>query len=994
MAETFTVEQLREAARRAHAAGDIEAARKLIARGRALEGGAPPPPPIPAAGTPFPAEEPGMIETIMSDYVQPGFETGANWAGYGAQELARGAVNVLGAPVDLVNASPMLLNILPGEQGMQPFSDRPFMGSRQIWDAITAPRDIVKQDVLGVEGGDQQPTGMGQRIFGRVMNEIGANALPVGAALTLGRAMGPTGARAMQESGNALQSLFGRMAESAAVNPAVFAGREMGMATGAGLGAGTAREVYSDGDPNTVTGGEAMADLIGAIFGGLATAGVQAGVNTVKDMGTAVTGMGANTAVKDAVAGQLAEAANAPLTPAGTRDTTGLAQTLAGGARRVTEVVPGFRPSTADVTQNPGLANLEYGRQTGPNAGLYADTRAANADAAAAAIDANAPTATPGAFRDALETRRTEALTAVDAEVSVAQAEFETAAANLQAVQSGEARGQTVRAALDEALGKAREVERAAWADVQGEVDPAPLASAFDGITSKLTEAERRIISDATPATQTPGNLTPDQPQGPVPSQVLDAYGRPMMKDVPSVSGMTDLGEITSLRSELTTKIRQANADGDPNKARILQQYVDAIDGYMNTVPGLEAPLANARQISFDLNERFTRRGTPVADTLATRPSGGPVVPDSNVARQFIQPDEGQASVIDRVLAETGPTASAASARAALQDQILADVGSRGLLDKPSELQAYLNQYSTVFSRFPELRDQFGSAAALRTKLTEAQAAKATTERTLGTPDKAGTSQVAKYLAFGDERAVDAMSGVVNAKDPARAADELLSFAGNDPQTLEGARAAFWKLMEREGKSKGATTRGADGAQPWRPASIFNFLNDPKVGAVAQRLYADNPEHLDNVKAIAETLRTLNFRDTGKVPNSSGTPQALRGSDVLPTTETLGAYSFAYQRGQVGLPFIGLRLVSTMARKATLKGKGEQFQKLLDQALLDPELAALLLRENNPANVEAMSRAAKSWLGVRSAWVDDLLAGDEPAEDEDSALVDTIMGGQ
>lgn len=990
----YTEQQLKDAARKALAAGDTAAAKRLTDAARAAGAGAAVTPPAPAgtsqvvtdprvnipAGA-LPAEPPGMIETIMSDYVQPGFETTANWAGYGAQELARGAVNVLGAPVDLVNASPMLLNILPGEQGMQPFSDRPFMGSRQIWDAITAPRDIVKQDVLGVEGGDQQPTGMGQRIFGRVMNEIGANALPVGAALTLGRAMGPTGARAMQESGNALQSLFGRMAESAAVSPATFAGREMGMATGAGLGAGLAREAYSDGDPNTVTGGEAVADLIGAIFGGLGVAGAQAGLNAAKDMGTAVTGMGANTAVKDAVAGQLAEAANAPLTPAGTRDTTGLAQTLAGGARRVTDVVPGFRPSTADVTQNPGLANLEYGRQTGPNAGLYADTRAANTDAAAAAIDANAPTATPGAFRDALETRRTEALTEADSAVSKAQAEFETAAANLQAVQSGEARGQTVRAALDEALGKAREVEREAWSAVQGEADVAPLASSFDDVTAGLTLAEREALADVQGTLSIPSRLMPED-------EVAAAAGVPVRLD-----------EITGLRSRLTTAQRQASAAGDPNKARVLEKYVAAVDQFLDGTGAGDA-LANARQISFDLNERFTRRGTPTAEALASRPSGGPIVPDSRVTPQFVQPDAGQASNSTRLLRETAGVTDTAipegpsAAKQALADQILADVQSRGLIEKPDQLQAYLAQYDRVFSQFPELRRELGTAAALRTKLTEAQAAKVATERTLGTPDKAGTSQVAKYLAFGDERAVDAMSGVVNAKDPARAADELLSFAGNDPQTLEGARAAFWKLMEREGKSKGATTRGADGAQPWRPASIFNFLNDPKVGAVAQRLYADNPEHLDNVKAIAETLRTLNFRDTGKVPNSSGTPQALRGSDVLPTTETLGAYSFAYQRGQVGLPFIGLRLVSTMARKATLKGKGEQFQKLLDQALLDPELAALLLRENNPANVEAMSRAAKSWLGVRSAWVDDLLAGDEPAEDEDSALVDTIMGDQ
>ncbi len=112
-----------------------------------------------------------------------------------------------------------------------------------------------------------------------------------------------------------------------------------------------------------------------------------------------------------------------------------------------------------------------------------------------------------------------------------------------------------------------------------------------------------------------------------------------------------------------------------------------------------------------------------------------------------------------------------------------------------------------------------------------------------------------------------------------------------------------------------------------------------------ERLYADNPEHVANIETIAQTLRTLDVRTTAKVPNTSGTPQALTGNAILPSAETVGSRMFAVKRGQVGVGFTAFNLVSIIARRAVLKGRGEEFQTLLDEALLDPKLAAAILKE-------------------------------------------------
>jgi hypothetical protein len=52
-----------------------------------------------------------------------------------------------------------------------------------------------------------------------------------------------------------------------------------------------------------------------------------------------------------------------------------------GDTTRPSDIIPGFRGSLADVTQNPGLASLEYSRQSGQNSGMFTTRRTANNEA-------------------------------------------------------------------------------------------------------------------------------------------------------------------------------------------------------------------------------------------------------------------------------------------------------------------------------------------------------------------------------------------------------------------------------------------------------------------------------------------------------------------------------------------------------------------------------------------------------------------------------------
>ncbi|MCX8955604.1 hypothetical protein OU790_19495, partial [Ruegeria sp. NA] len=80
---------------------------------------------------------------------------------------------------------------------------------------------------------------------------------------------------------------------------------------------------------------------------------------------------------------------------------------------------------------------------------------------------------------------------------------------------------------------------------------------------------------------------------------------------------------------------------------------VGAIDRFLDdAAPEVVEEMQAARAVSRDLNDRFTRPTTPIAQTL-DRNQGQPRVPDSEVAGKFVRPNEGQASSIDTLLKET-----------------------------------------------------------------------------------------------------------------------------------------------------------------------------------------------------------------------------------------------------------------------------------------------------------------------------------------------------
>lgn len=880
--------------------------------------------------------------------------------GVGTQ-FARGArtglAAVAGLPVDAVNNAPRLANLIPGVDGVGPISDKPFLGSQYNDEALGG---------FGLLPEAPAPNGFIERGARRVGQEIGGAVVPVGGALAAAGRLGVQGARE-------LGPLARTFVEPAAIAPGKFAAKEAVVATGAGQGAAIANELV---DPNT-TGGQ-WADILGAIFGAGATgvAGtVGGGLKNVVDAVRQNPNY-ADQIVRDAVVDRVGKAANLPgsETPGGTFDVDPLVQAIDSGRTKPSDVIPGYSDTLADRTGNPGLAAMEYGRQSGEGAGQFAQRRSTNTEAVDTAMRAIEPQATPGALRTELEAERGTQLGAAAQATGSAQQRFDAAAARLEPSMSGEGRGSVVRDALEEAKAAARDIEREAYPSLAGvQADVAPLARSMNDYIGGLSRAEREAFVPS---------------QAGIPDDIVRAVTGDG-QDPSSVVAPTSMNEVTGLRSVLNARMREASAGQRVDEARVIGGLLQRIDGFLDeALPGeLRVQDARAREISRALNDTFTRRGTPVAGVLK-RGENAQTYPTTNdtVAPRFVRGDEQNASALRDVRSTVGgfesTNARLPEVDAALQDQVRADINR--IRDKPDQLARYATENSQVLDTYPELRAQIDEAVGAGRGAKTAGETEKALQSDIGTDTQPGRGTVGRYLQYSDANAERAISEVLAAKDPGKAADDLMNFVKDKPEAVEGARAAFWQKLKSESQSTDNAQRSGSGTRAWRGDWLKSWMDKPATQAVMERLYRDNPGHLDTLRKYADVLDNADLRVRGKAMGTSGTSQGV--SNIL-TPETLQSRTYAYMRGQVSGTYLATSIAAVIARRAVRGARANAIERMTDKALLDPDFARDLLKDNNPANRAALARKAKAYLGNEASTFVNLMN-----EDEDDDETTNIIG--
>lgn len=985
-----------------------------------------------AAGNPVAMLPPGANYNPTPDTPDATSEPQRTWgdtiSGLGASladGLRQGATMVAGAPVDLVNNAPRLANLLPGVEGVGPMTENPVGGSASLDEllrtisgvagATTAlPIDAALGTNLGGGFGragpgglpivpDYEPQGGVERVVNRIGQEVGATAVPVGGAIAKAATMPLSTVNRMAAApktvGEGVASMF---LQPAAVAPGILAGREAGYAVGGGLGAGLANEMAGDNQG-------VVSDVLGSIAGVGATAGASGLVGAGRNVLAGATNNPtfaddvANSAVAERVinsstqmqrqAARLAEA-GIPPSQITTDDIVRALRTPA----PVEEAVPGYRANIADRTQDPGLATLAYNSDAA-NPGAASARRTGNEVAVNETMTGLAPAGDPGRFRSNLQAGVDARIGAAQSAQEGAQGVFEDLVQALQPVmREATARGSSIRAALADAYDSAQERVRGMYGAIDADgtlLDPTDLVNRATAVDTNLArnDAKRFRPTEAeTIREMLPGDRAPLRETG-----LVNEFNRPIFVEnapanagnLPALPGAAigrpgttvPMSDVSAIRSGLTDDLRAAQGAGNTQQARILSRYVEAIDGYLdeNLPEGLRVALDDARAARRDVGERFERPGTALEAILSRREGGGFALDDSAVPSQFAQPDQGRLTDLRAALREAGGDPRL---REGLADEVRSAVVQNGLLDKPKALGRYMAERQVLLSEFPELRAQLEQAGASRAALAEAERTASETTRRLTTP---GRSAEASYLKDVEDPAA-AMRSVIANPDPRKAVADLLATASS-PQAKADLRAALWEEVKRTGRLQADSMTGET---RWNGKKLRALFDDPKFTAVAEELWADDPQDLASIKQVFGALAGAEGSSRARVPGSSGTPQALSGAlDPALTASSIASRARSVSRSQLSPSIAAVDILGTWLRRRSAQVQSRAIDTITAAVVNNPGLAADLLEKYNPATAAARRRMLTQKYGVRATTLLNVL---DEAENDDPVL--TAIAGE
>lgn len=414
---------------------------------------------------------------------EPGWmDTAGGYAASLFDGVRQGTAMVAGAPVDLMNNAPRLLNILPGVEGVGPMTDNP-IGGRDTIDLLLRGGGLVS---------DYEPRSGGERIVNRVGEEIGASVVPTVGAIGRASAVAPQAVNRMVTAPRSVgEGIAGMFLKPAQVDPAGLMRREAAYAAGAGAGAGIANEVAGENQG-------VVSDLLGSLLGTGAIATFNGLLGGAKNLYAGATG---NPAYMDNVAGEVvadrlvdnSTQMQQQFARTGNVDTDQLVSALRRPAA-VEDAVPGYRADIGDRTLDPGLSTFAR-NANGVSPGARTERLVANNTAVAERMSGLAPDGDASRLRVDLQSgvdrQIADALTAQDA----ARVGFDDAA---QAVQPGmpdaTARGSAMRSALADSYSTAQRGVDAKYATVDQSsamVDPAPFRDAMARVDGTLPLNDR-----------------------------------------------------------------------------------------------------------------------------------------------------------------------------------------------------------------------------------------------------------------------------------------------------------------------------------------------------------------------------------------------------------------------------------------------------------------------------------------------------------------------
>jgi hypothetical protein len=806
----------------------------------------------------FPAGTPrGQIETAMQQHYggtptsqaapddiprpsMPQEDTAANLVQAGAGGVNRGLANMAGFPIDAMTgimrgagALGEMSQTQPEQQTMigraanilgDPVGaalrgigslapDKPFGGGESIRDGVDATvGQLTSSGTMFPEL--DTPAG---RVVGRIGEEIGATALP---------AAGLFGAAFRRAPGAVAQApgMSGVLLDPIRNAPVRSAGAELATATGAGYGAGLAREAAPD-SPGAEMLGQLGGGLIPSVLASTPTALATKVANAVRRRLTPEHQVNAaRETVRDYFDEQLTTSARERLQD----------------ADKVAQEIPRFDPSLAERTQSPSIVKLQSdleGRMTGQELDAAVARRVVNEDAVRQFSETSRPQTDLGAD-EALEAgldrigRLRDKLTEAGASVEARQ---QNVAGRLPEVDARQ-QGRVIRERLEQAIGDEHKAfERIATE--QGLNDPGfkvPFAGFRDDIMQAYQEASRLKMNPGVDAMEAPPR---------------------MIARIQAAQGEQDFAALMELRSDISGSIRRAERmpTTDDTYLRGLRAMKRAFDGALEKAvantndPAIAERYANFRRA---YREQYVEpfKQFASAETLARDAYGAFKTPDERVAQNFFSPGGVTAARQFKTVFD-GDRAAFAALEATALDSLRSAAIRDGVIE-PRAFQRWARDHASVLKEFPDLARRVGDIGSANDALLARQSSLA--ER---------TKMVENSLLAKAVRRIDADS-----TSPQRVIDDAM--AAESPR----------RMNQIAGAVRGAGNADARAALQ---RSVWDTMADLPPGGIAQAINVKE-KHLLAAGLTPSHLRALKIIDGARVMMSA--TRAPTGSANIPSS--------------------------------------------------------------------------------------------------------------
>ncbi len=863
---------------------------------------------------------------LSPDRIAGLFGTGANI----------GIADIIGLPVYAANNAPRLINLLPGEQGATAITESPIGGIESVRAGLRA---LV---------GETAPETAGERIIQRIGREVGATVVPGGAigkrARTLESATTAAGRQAKTPIGQTIDDTIIRQFRDA---PGATAATELGLSTAAGTGAGLANEGLARSigiEPG------AFSDVLGALVGSLGAGGafsaLRGGTNMIRE--------GASVA-KQAVApnplgGRRLRLEVGRTLKENSSDPATLPERI-GEGQSVTRDVEGFQPTTATAAADPGLQSLEglQRKRSAPAEFDQVDTR--NNQAVTQALEDEAPrVADDAATRANLEGQKARTEGRVEKLTQGRTAQLEAARSEVEPSQRLEDAGRAVREGV--------EAEQTSLKQTRTEASDPALQDSLgrNGVdtskTRNLIEEKRATVKDRKLQTAL--------------KDIDDDLHKNRVNKAGERELETTTDQVYAVRKEINARIAQRGDDALSKRAQAeLIEVRNSLDGDISKVaPRFKEFLTEFTEGSVPVN--LLDEGATGKVLKKTKFTETPTIPDSAVPAEFLKrsgPKSGAPEAIEEFVKKVGgrPQAVEGLRQAALVD-------AKAAFEKGGEkgLRKWIKDHEDALSSFPEVTRDLGTVADAQKALSRAERLRKLQEKGPGTPRE---KVIATYLDAGTGREAMAVIFKRSSSQAKQDMKRLMRLLKGDADAIEGAQRAFWDhafQAEKSGPTGVLRNKGTDlqGTPFLNPGAAKEFMQKHK--GTLDVLYQGNPDHLKRVNKIIDAVER--GTNVGTTPGKT-TPGAAGKSLSVPglTVTGFAARSFAVARGVVSVEFVVGETLLRAGRALFKKVRKDQFDALLNRALLDPEVAKTLAMNFNQSTQGVVRRRMRLHLAEEAS---------------------------